>query len=219
MKEAAEAVEHAHQAEIVHRDIKPQNLLLDQEGKVQVTDFGLAKLQASGSELTADGQVLGTPAYMPPEQAAGKMEEVGVLADVYSLGATLYFLLTGRPPFQAATVHDTLRQVLDNEPVPPRKLDPSIPRDLETICLKALSKEPPRRYETAGDFAADLERWLNDEPIVARRVGRVERAWKWCKRKPVIAGLSAAVVLIVLVGSLVLWERLNAVMHVDWSTR
>ncbi len=210
MKEAAEAVDHAHQAEIVHRDIKPQNLLLDPNGKVQVADFGLAKLQQGGSELTADGQVLGTPAYMPPEQAAGKLDEVGAAADVYSLGATLYFLLTGRPPFQAATVHDTLRQVLDNEPVPPRKLDPSIPRDLETICLKALSKEPPRRYATAGDFAADLEHWLHEEPIVARRVGRIERTWKWCKRKPVIAGLSATVALILALGSIVLWERLNA---------
>lgn len=196
MRDAAEAVAHAHDAGIVHRDIKPQNILLDRLGKVQVTDFGLAKLQQPRAELTADGQILGTPAYMPPEQAAGRADDVGVPADVYSLGSTLYYLLTGRPPFQAATVHETLRQVIDNEPLAPRKLDPSIPKDIEIICLKALRKERVRRYESARQLADDLDHWLHDRPITARPVSRVEKVWKWAKRHPEVSG-SLVVLLVV----------------------
>ena len=208
--DSAIAVQKAHDAGIIHRDIKPQNLLLDGEGSVRVTDFGLAKLQSADSELTREGQVLGTPAYMPPEQASGQLAEVGVLADVYSLGATLYFLLIGRPPFQAATLTEILKQVVEKDPVAPRKLDESIPRDLETICLKALSKERSRRYVNAQELAEDLGRWLGGEPIQARRVGNLERACKWCKRKPLVSGLTAAVVLVVILSSFALWERTNA---------
>ena len=210
IKEAANAVDYAHHAGIIHRDIKPHNLLIDRDGKLQVADFGLAKLKTGDSELTSDGQVLGTPAYMPPEQAEGTPDSVGITADVYSLGATFYFLITGRPPFDSATVQDTLRQVLDKEPVAPRKLDNSIPRDLETICLKSLSKQSSRRYPSASELADDLERWLSNEPILARRVGNLERAWKWCKRKPVISGVALAFLLCFSLGSGVLWERLQA---------
>lgn len=210
LQQAADAVQVAHDAGIVHRDIKPANLLIDRDDKVQVTDFGLAKLQQSDSELTREGQVLGTPAYMPPEQADGRHDHVGEAADIYSLGATLYFLLTGRPPFQAATLPETLKQVIENEPVAPRKLDPSIPKDLETICGKCLRKVSPQRYASARELAEDLRRWLQGEPIQARPVGRVEQAWMWCKRKPVVAGLTAAIILGVVIGTAVFWERQNA---------
>ncbi len=169
----AEAIEYAHQRGVIHRDLKPANILLDQAGHPRVTDFGLAKRLQGDSGLTGSGQIMGTPSYMPPEQAGGKRGAVGPAADVYALGATLYALVTGRPPFQAATPMDTVIQVISDEPVPPRRLNASIPRDLETICLKCLEKEPGKRYMSAAALAEDLRRYLAGEPIVARPVTRV----------------------------------------------
>ncbi|HEV3024191.1 MAG TPA: hypothetical protein VGX76_17060, partial [Pirellulales bacterium] len=161
--------------------------------------------------LTGTGQVLGTPSYMPPEQAGAKLDQIGPTSDVYSIGAVLYCLLTGRPPFQAASPMDTLLQVLGREPVAPRLLNSKLPRDLQTICLKCLRKETAKRYPTAATLAADLGRWLDGKPIVARPVGRGERAWLCCKRRPAVAALSAAIVIISMVGSWVAVERQNAV--------
>lgn len=206
----AEAVQFAHNKGIVHRDIKPHNILLDENGQPRVTDFGLAKDIHGGSDLTATGQVMGTPSYMSPEQAAGYVEQIGPKSDVYSLGATLYFLLTGRPPFQAASTIETVRQVIDNEPVPPRRLNSEISPNLETICVKCLRKEPSKRYANAAELADDLERWLDNKPIAARPVSRVEKTWLWCKRRPAVASLLAAIVLMAVVGSLIALERQNA---------
>ena len=180
----AEAVEYAHRQGVIHRDIKPSNILIDSRGRPRVTDFGLAKRVDSGSDLTATGQILGTPSYMPPEQAAGQVKAVGPAADVYALGATLYAALTGRPPFQSATPLETLKQVIEREPVPLRQLNAAVPRDLETIVLKCLEKSVPRRYATAQALADDLRRYLEGRPILARPVGRWERAWRWCRRQP-----------------------------------
>jgi tetratricopeptide (TPR) repeat protein len=192
----ARAIAHAHRQGVVHRDLKPGNVLLTKAGQPKVTDFGLAKLLAGGGDpLTRTGVILGTPSYMAPEQAEGKTQEVGPAADVYALGAILYELLTGRPPFKAATPLETVRQVLSSEPVPPRRLQPGVPRDLETICLKCLHKEPARRYATAEELADDLRRFQAREPIVARPVGRLERAWKWARRRPAAAALLGVVVL------------------------
>ena len=167
-------------------------MLLDAHGRPRLTDFGLAKKVRGGSELTASGQIMGTPSYMPPEQAAGNHEEVGPLSDVYALGAILYCLLTGRPPFQASSVMDTLMQVHEQEPVPPGQLNAQIARDLETICLKCLEKERSRRYPSAVALAEDLRRFLAGEPVLARPVSPAERGWRWCRRNPVVAGLLAA---------------------------
>ena len=205
----AEAVEYAHRQGVIHRDVKPSNILIDSTGRPRVTDFGLAKRVGApgtpgrGSDLTATGQVLGTPSYMPPEQAAGQIRAVGPAADVYALGALLYATVTGRPPFQAATSLETLRQVIEREPVPLRQLNPAIPRDLETIALKCLEKSIPRRYATAKALVDDLRRYLEGRPILARPVGRWEHAWRWCRRQPVMAGLTAAAVLLVVLVAVV----------------
>jgi serine/threonine protein kinase len=189
MVDVAEAVAFAHRNGVIHRDLKPANVLLEEvtaadaeaetaagTTRPRITDFGLAKRTHEDQGLTATGQILGTPSFMAPEQAAGAADEVGTSADVYSLGAVLYATLTGRPPFQAATLAVALRQVLEFDPIAPRQLNPDVPRDLETICLKCLQKEPARRYASASELALDLQRFLKGEPIVARRVGFAERS-------------------------------------------
>jgi eukaryotic-like serine/threonine-protein kinase len=203
LAKVTEAIKYAHERGIVHRDLKPANVLIDQNGNPRVTDFGLAKRLQADSGLTGSGQIMGTPSYMPPEQAGGRRGEVGPAADVYSLGATLYALIAGRPPFQAATAMDTVIQVIGEEPVPPRRLNPSIPRDLETIILKCLEKEPRKRYESAAALAEDLRRFLADEPISARPISLPERAVRWCRRNPLVASLTAGIGLALLAGTVV----------------
>jgi WD40 repeat protein len=188
----ARAVHAAHQRGIVHRDLKPGNVLLTADGAPKLTDFGLAKNLEGDPGQTETGQLLGTPSYMAPEQAAGRTREVGPRTDVYALGAILYEMLTGRPPFQGASMRDTLDQVCGQEPVPPRRLQPRVPRDLDTVCLKCLQKEAKQRYATAQELAQDLRRYLDGEPIHARPVGRVETAAKWVKRRPALAGFLGA---------------------------
>ncbi|MFN0067582.1 MAG: WD40 repeat domain-containing serine/threonine-protein kinase [Limisphaerales bacterium] len=200
----AEAVQFAHGQGVLHRDLKPSNVLLDAFGVVRLTDFGLAKKLDGSSDLTVTGQLVGTPNYLSPEAATGRHDAVGPASDVYSLGALLYELLTGRPPFLAGSLAETLLRIRDAEPVPPRALNAGVPRDLETICLKCLEKEITGRYATAGAVAGDLGRWLRDEPIHARPATPAERAVKWVRRNPRLAGLLAfstaalAVVLITL---------------------
>jgi tetratricopeptide (TPR) repeat protein len=197
----AGAVAAAHAAGIVHRDLKPGNVLLAADGTPKVTDFGLAKrLNATGP--TVEGAILGTPSYMAPEQADGKGREAGPAADVYALGAILYELLTGRPPFRAATALDTLLQVVNQEPVAVRRLQPKVPKDLETICHKCLEKDPKKRYPAAAALAEDLRRFGAGEPVTARPVGRSGRLWRWVRRKPALAGL-VTVVLLALAGLVV----------------
>jgi WD40 repeat protein len=189
----ARAMAEAHRRGVVHRDLKPGNILLTPEGVPKVADFGLAKLVDVESGLTRTDSVLGSPSYMAPEQAEDKNKGIGPAADLYALGAILYELLVGRPPFRGATVLETLNQVKTAEPVSPSRLVPGLPRDLETIALKCLQKEPPRRYASADALGEDLRRFLAGEPIAARPVGAAERAWRWCKRNPALAGLMAAV--------------------------
>ncbi len=203
MQQVTQAVAFAHGRGIIHRDLKPGNILLAKDGQPKITDFGLAKIIQDDSHLTMTGQVLGTPAYMAPEQAAGNSQAVGPAADLYSLGATFYFLLTGRPPFQAASSTETMRQLLDQEPVSPRQLNRAIDRDLETICLKCLQKEPGKRYASADALVADLGHWLAGEPIAARPVGNLERLWRWCKRNRLVASLLAGIALSLIVGTAV----------------
>ena len=198
--ELADGVAAAHQKGVVHRDLKPANVLLTDAGEPKVTDFGLAK--TGESDITATGAVMGTPSYMAPEQAAGRTAEGGTPADVYALGAILYECLTGRPPFKADTGVATIQLVLTRDPDRPRTFDPTIPRDLETVCLKCLAKEPARRYATAAELAADLRAYLAGRPIAARPVGAAERAWKWVRRNPGRAAALTAAVL-VLVGAAV----------------
>jgi serine/threonine-protein kinase len=185
----AEAIHHAHTQGILHRDLKPSNVLVDVDDQPRITDFGLAKRFAAGSETTFSGAVVGTASYMPPEQAAGQGAEVGPASDVYSLGAMLYELVTGRPPFRAETPLETLRQVRDCLPASPRALNPKLPQDLETICLKCLAKEPRQRYATARELAEELRRFVAGEPIHARPVGPVTRLARWATRHPIPAGL------------------------------
>jgi serine/threonine-protein kinase len=197
----ARAVQFAHEQGVVHRDLKPSNVLLTRDGVPKVSDFGLAKQFASdlGSAppeyRTQTGAILGTPSYMAPEQAGGRAEDIGPGVDVYALGAILYECLTGRPPFKAANVLETLDQVRIQEPVPPIRLQPRLPRDLQTICLKCLQKDAQKRYRTAQDLADDLGRFLRGEPIRARPVSPIERLVKWTRRRPALAALLVLIAL------------------------
>ncbi len=196
METIARAMQYAHDNQILHRDLKPANVLMTKDGTPKVTDFGLAKRleDADESASTRTGTVMGTPSYMSPEQAKGMVHDLGPATDQYSLGAMLYEFLTGRPPFMAAKAIETILKVVREEPVPPRQLQSKLPVDLETICLKALQKEPDKRYASCAAMADDLARFLRGEPIQARPIGRAERAWRWCKRNPLVASLSAAAV-------------------------
>ncbi len=195
LEKVARAVQHAHEHGVLHRDLKPSNILLDEQGEPRVADFGLARQLGADSSLTLSKNALGSPAYMPPEQAGGRSAEAGPASDVYSLGAVLYHCLTGRPPFAGESVQTVLLQVRESEPVPPRRLNASIPRDLETIVLKCLEKAPARRYVSAAALADELSRWLRGEPVLARPVGAAGKAWRWTRRHPGVAALLAALVL------------------------
>ena len=187
LKTLADAIQYAHDRGILHRDLKPSNVLIDAFGSPRITDFGLAKDITADSDLTVTGQVLGTPGYLPPEQADPSRGPLGPTADVYSLGAILYFTLTGRPPFVGGNVHETIRQVLNDDPVAPRLLNSGVPRDLETICLKCLERDPQRRYPTASELSADLKRFLDGLPINARPISQFGRFTRWCRRRPALA--------------------------------
>jgi serine/threonine-protein kinase len=220
----ARAVDYAHQRGLLHRDLKPANVLLQPRTKASgseaddweplITDFGLARRFQTDQGLTPSGTAVGTPSYMAPEQAGARKKALTTSADVYSLGAILYELLTGRPPFRAETPLDTLLDVLQREPQRPRALVPQLDLDLETICLKCLDKEPEKRYQSAAALAGDLQRFLDDEPIHARPINRVERFSRWCRRKPIVAGLVAALILALAGGfGLVTWQWQRAADH------
>ncbi len=196
--ELAEALDYAHSQNVIHRDIKPSNILIDRDGHPHLTDFGLAKRLLADRSITTEGKVQGTPAYMSPEQAGGDTGAIDPRSDIYSLGVVLYELLTGERPFHGGQ-RLVMLQVLEDEPRPPRSLDENVPRDLETICLKAMDKTPGRRYESADALASDLRRFLAGDAITARPVSRAERFWRWCRKYP----LAASVMLAVVVGSAV----------------
>ena len=202
----ARTVHYAHEHGILHRDIKPGNILLDQKGEPHLTDFGLARLVETESTVTRTLEVLGTPSYMAPEQAAGNNTHVSSATDVYGLGAVLYQLLTGQPPFAGGTTYETIRLLLDTEPRQPRVLNPKIDRDLSTICLKCLEKDPKRRYPSALALAEDLERWLKHEPIQARHTGVFARGKKWVRRNPTSALLAASLLVLATVVGWNIWK-------------
>jgi hypothetical protein len=199
--EAAEAVHHAHLRGILHRDLKPANILVDEQGHPQITDFGLAKRVEGDSELTQSGAILGTPAYMAPEQASGRRGAVTTASDIYGMGAILYALLTGRAPFGGNSVVETLDAVRTRPPDPPTKLNPRLSRDLEVICLKCLEKDPRWRYTSAQELTDDLRRYLAGEPILARPVRAMERAWMWCRRNKAYAALGALLISSLIAGT------------------
>jgi eukaryotic-like serine/threonine-protein kinase len=218
LKTIAEAIHYAHERGILHRDLKPSNVVIDANDQPRVTDFGLARRLGGDSELTMTGQVLGSPNYMPPEQAMGMRGKVSRRSDVYSLGAMLYHLLTGRPPFMGEALTDTLHQVVNADPLSPRLLNPTVPRDLETICVQCLEKEPDKRYSTAQMLAEELGRFLNHQPVHARPVTCVERIWRWCRRKPALASFAAATAFLllgILIGSPIALYRINQVRKAE----
>ena len=202
----ARTVHYAHEHGILHRDIKPGNILLDAKGEPHLTDFGLARLVESESSVTHTLEVLGTPSYMAPEQAVGNNAAISSVTDVYGLGAVLYQLLTGQPPFAGGTTYETIKLLLDTEPRQPRQLNPKIDRDLSTICLKCLEKDPKRRYSSALALAEDLEHWLKHEPILARHIGIFTRGRKWGQRKPTSALLAACLVALAAAAGWIVWK-------------
>jgi WD40 repeat protein/tRNA A-37 threonylcarbamoyl transferase component Bud32 len=205
VRDLAAAIQVAHENGIIHRDLKPANVLLDKNGLPKLTDFGLAKRTDQVNDMTGTGQVIGTPAYMAPEQAEGGQSAIGPTTDVYGLGALLFALLTGRPPFQAATVIDTLHHVISLEPPRPTALNPAIPRDLETISLKCLQKAQTSRYANAAALRDDLDRFLTDRPILARPVGIIERCYRWCRRRPAAAAAIALAIVLAVGGPSAAW--------------
>src|SRR6266513_1211168 len=202
----ARTVHYAHEHGILHRDIKPGNILLDRNGEPHLTDFGLARLVETESTVTRTLEVLGTPSYMAPEQAGANNFEVTSATDVYGLGAVFYQLLTGQPPFAGGTTYETIRLLLEKEPRPPRLLNPKVDRDLSTICLKCLEKDPQRRYSSALALAEDLQRWLKHEPIRARRTGLFGRGKKWVRRNPTSALLAASLLALAAVVGWNIWK-------------
>jgi serine/threonine-protein kinase len=219
VEELARAVHLAHARNVVHRDLKPANVLLAQDGTPKITDFGLARKLDADSGVTQAGAIMGTPSYMAPEQAGGQAHEAGPPADVWALGAILYECLTGRPPFRGACVLETLEQVRSREPAAPRSLNAKVPRDLETVCLKCLRKEPERRYASAAELAEELARFLRGEPVQARSVGRLERAVRWAWRNPALALALAAVVLFLIgTAALASWVAVLANQKADLAT-
>jgi hypothetical protein len=205
--EAADALEHAHGLGVLHRDIKPANLLIDRDGSVWITDFGLARFSGNSS-LTGTGDIIGTLRYMSPEQSLARRGVVDQRTDVYALGATLYELLTLRPAFDGRDHQELIRQISLDEPTPPRRLNPAVPRELETIVLKAMAKDPSGRYATAQEFSEDLKRFLNDDPIMGRRPGPVERTIRWARRRWELVATAAAIVMLsLLIGTVVTWRQ------------
>src|SRR6516225_74363 len=202
----ARTVHYAHEHGILHRDIKPGNILLDKKGKPHLTDFGLARLVESDSSVTHTLDVLGTPSYMAPEQAVGNNAAISSATDVYGLGAVLYQLLTGQPPFAGGATYETIKLLLDTEPKQPRLLNPKIDRDISTICLKCLEKDPKRRYSSALALAEDLERWLTHEPIEARHIGVFTRGRKWVRRNPSIAVMTAMLLALAVPLGVTIWK-------------
>ena len=199
----SEAIEACHRAGILHRDLKPSNVMRTRDGNIKVMDFGLAKRLNGGDEYkTQTGEIIGTPSYMAPEQASGVVKQFSPATDVYAIGAILYELLTGRPPFQTPDLMQTIMMVLTEEPISPRKLQPRVPVDLETICLKCLDKKPQKRYETAAALAEDIRRFIDHRPVQARRTPYWEKSWKWVRRHPVYAVLASVSVLTILVALL-----------------
>ncbi|PYL63593.1 MAG: hypothetical protein DMF20_12195 [Verrucomicrobia bacterium] len=202
----ARTLHYAHERGVLHRDIKPGNILIDRKGDPHLTDFGLARVVETESTVTRTTEALGTPSYMAPEQAKGNNTRVTSATDVYGLGAVLYHLLTGHPPFAGGTTYETIRLVLESEPRHPRLWNAKTDRDLATICLKCLEKDPQRRYSTALALAEDLDRWLKHEPIQARHITMLARGRKWVRRNPAVAGLLASLVALATAIGVIIWK-------------